>query len=108
MNARRAPQGVLDAHLPDQSPKRSLDRRTANAEARFPPPIPAEASAVPPDKRVGANDQNGPEDRRKQPIEPDEEKAIAVRRLNAAAQLTLQHDDLLPECRVLRCSTMIC
>jgi hypothetical protein len=31
---------------------------------------------MPSHKSVGTNDQNGPEDRRIQPIEPNEEKAI--------------------------------
>src|SRR5262249_48135735 len=102
MNARRTPQGVRDAHLADQGTKFVVDPGPADTPARFPAPVAAKARAVPPEKRVRADDQHGSGDRRKQPIEPDEEKPIRVRELHAAAQLAPQYDDLLPERRVFR------
>jgi hypothetical protein len=82
--------------------RKSLDLRAATAEPRFPSPIPPETFAVPSNKRIGTNDQKGPEDRREQPIEPHEEKAVAIRKPDAAMQLPAQYDDLLPQRRVLR------
>jgi hypothetical protein len=57
---------------------------------------------MPSDKRVRTNDQQGSGYRGEQPVEPDEEKAIAVREPDPAAQFTPQHDDLLAERCVLR------
>ena len=50
---------------------------------------------------LGPDDRNGLEDRRKPTIQPDEEQAIAVGELDAAAHLALQHGQLISECRVL-------
>src|SRR5260370_19147496 len=57
MDARRTPQLIFRAHPPDQRAQIRGDLRPASKGAGFPPPIPAEAGAVP------ANEGLGPDDR---------------------------------------------
>ena len=101
MNAWRSPQDILGAHVPNQGPEFVVHLWTADPAARLPTPVEAEAGAVPSGKRVGTDDQHGSGDRREESIEPDEEEAVSVREPHAAAQLAPQHNDLLPERRVL-------
>jgi hypothetical protein len=56
---------------------------------------------MPTDERLGTDDRDGLQDRRKPTIQLDEEQAIVVREPNAAVHLTPQHEQLVPEHRVL-------
>jgi hypothetical protein len=51
---------------------------------------------------LGPDDRDCIHDRRKPSIQQDQEQAIAARELDAAAHFTPQHDQLMPERRVLR------
>src|SRR5262249_21576553 len=68
MDAWRAPQRVLNTHLPDQCPQLRLNLRPPSRRARFPTPVVAKASAMPPNKCFGANDGGNRQDRWKRAI----------------------------------------
>jgi hypothetical protein len=56
---------------------------------------------MPAHEGLGPDDRDGLEDRWKPSIQLDEEQAIAVGELDAAAHLALQHCQLMSERRVL-------
>jgi hypothetical protein len=56
---------------------------------------------MPADKSFWPDDYHGFEDRWAPTIKLDEEQAIAVRELDATAQLALQHNQLVPERSIL-------
>src|SRR5437764_1017890 len=47
MDTGGAPQWIVNAHLPDQSPQARIELRSASEGAGFPPPISPEAGSVP-------------------------------------------------------------
>jgi hypothetical protein len=47
MDTRRTPQLIFRVHPPDQRAQIRVELRSASKGAGFPPPIPAEAGAVP-------------------------------------------------------------
>jgi len=57
---------------------------------------------MPTHKRLGLDDRQDLQDRRKPSIELDQEPAIVVRKPGPAAHLTPQNDQLMSECRILR------
>ena len=57
---------------------------------------------MPAHQRLRPDDRHGLEDCRKPAIQLDEEQPIAIRELDAAARLALQHGQLLPERGILR------
>ena len=57
---------------------------------------------MPVQQRLGTNDCERLKDRRKPPIQLDEEPAIAVREPDPAQRLSSQNVQLMPECHVLR------
>src|SRR5437016_10156088 len=63
MDARGAPQWIVNAHLPDQSPQARIELRSASEGAGFPPPISPEAGSVPAHKGLRSDDSDGPEHR---------------------------------------------
>ena len=50
---------------------------------------------------LGPDDRDGLEDRWKPAIQHDQEQATPIRELDATAHPSLQHDQLISECRVL-------
>src|SRR5262245_41105022 len=103
MDARCAPQRVLHAHSPDQSPQVRINGWPASAGAGFPAPVAAKASSMPTNDRLGPDNRNCLQDRREPPVQLDEEQAIGIREMNATSYLTPQHGHLTPERGVLRC-----
>jgi hypothetical protein len=97
MNARRAPMQIFNAHPPNQGTQICTDLRPASQVARFPTPIAAKTGTMPAHQRLGPDDPNDLEDRRKPAIQLDEDKAITVGELDPTVDLPLQHDQLLPE-----------
>src|SRR6516164_2565116 len=89
-----APQRIIDAHAPDQGPQICLDLRPTAKASRFPAPIPAKAGTMPAHDGLGPDDRDDLEDRRKPTIELDQEQAIAVRKVEATAHLSLQYNKL--------------
>jgi len=71
--------------------------RSANACARLPAPIEAEALAVPSHHRVGLNDRHGPKYRRTQPIEPNQDQPIDDRQPHPRGHPATQDVHLVPE-----------
>src|SRR5262249_28038235 len=102
MDARRSPQGIVDTHSPDQSKQVCIDWWPASARARFPPPVAAKASTMPTHDRLGSDDRDCLQDRRKPPVQLDEEQAIGIRELNATSYLPPQHGHLMPKRGILR------
>src|SRR6266436_29057 len=101
MNARGAPQWIVNAHLPDQSPQARVELRSASEGAGFPPPISPEAGSVPAHQGLRPDDRDGLEDRWKPSIQHDQEQAIPIRELDATPHPALQHNQLMTERRVL-------
>src|SRR6266487_6988562 len=101
MDTRGAPQWIVNAHPPDQRAQVRVDLRSASKGARFPPPISPEAGPVPAHQGLRPDDRDGLEDRWKPSIQHDQEQAIPIRELDAAAHPPLQHNQLMSECRVL-------
>jgi hypothetical protein len=57
---------------------------------------------MPAHQRLGPDDCDGFEDRRKPSIQQDEEQAIAVREFDATTDLASQRDQLMSERSILR------
>src|SRR6516225_8641055 len=96
-----APQWIIDAHAPDQGPQICLDLRPTAKASGFPAPIPAKAGTMPAHDGLGPDDRDDLEDRRKPTIELDQEQAIAVRKMEATAHLSLQYNKLTSKGGVL-------
>ena len=64
-------------------------------------PVLTEAGSVPTHESLGPDDRDGLEDRWKPSIQHDQEQAISIRELDAAAHPPLQHNQLMSKCRVL-------
>ena len=56
---------------------------------------------MPTHERLGTDDREGPQGRRKSSVQLDEEPAIIVGEPDPALHLTAQNDQLMPECRIL-------
>jgi len=56
---------------------------------------------MPTHQRLGLDDRENLQGRRKPSIQLDQEPAIVVRELDPALHLTPQNDQLMPKCRVL-------
>src|SRR6266481_4059196 len=69
MDARRAPQRIVNAHPTDQHPQVCVDLWPASQGAGFPTPVAAEASPMPADEGLGADDRDGLQDRWKPTIQ---------------------------------------
>jgi hypothetical protein len=102
MDTRRAPQRIVYAHPPDQCPQIGIDWWPAAQGAGFPSPVPAETSAVPTQEGLRPDDGDRIQDRRKPPIQLDQEPAIAVRELDATSHPPPQHGKLMSERGVFR------
>ena len=102
MDARRAPQRIIHAHLPDQRAQVCVDLRPTSQGSGFPTPVPAEAGTMPTHEGLGPDDRDRLQDRRKPSIQLDQEQPIAVCELDATSHLPPQHGQLMPERSVLR------
>ena len=84
------------------NPRRSsLDLRPPSQGARLPTPVAAKAGPMPTHERLGTDDREDLQDRRKPAIQMDKEPAIVVREPDPALHLTPQNDQLMSECHVL-------
>ena len=97
MNARRAPERVIVAHLTDERPQLYIDLRAPSPIPRLPAPI----AAKPANQRLRTDDVERVQDRRKHAIELDEEPSVGVAQPNSVAALPLQDNHLLAEHRNL-------
>ena len=78
VQTRCAPQGVGQAHLPDQITQLTVYRRAAWTGAGFPPPIGAKPLSVPTNNRRRRDDPDGVQEGRKEPVQPNEQQTISV------------------------------
>src|SRR5207248_11653588 len=101
MDTRRAPQWIVNAHLPDQRAQVRVDLRSASKGAGFPSPISPEAGPMPAHQGLRPDDRDGLEDRWKPSIQHDQEQAIAIRELDTTTHPPLQHNQLMSECHIL-------
>ena len=101
MDARRTPQRIFDAHPPDQFAQFWIDLRSPSPAMRFPAPIAAKAGPMPTHQRLGTDDRENLQDRRKPAIELNEEPAVVVREMSASLQLTPQDHQLTSERGIL-------
>src|SRR6202021_1596522 len=90
VDAWRAPKRILDAHPPDQRAQLRVDLRPPSQWARLPTPVRAKAGPVPTHERLGPDDCENLQDRRKPAIELNEEPAVVVRETSTALQPTPQ------------------
>jgi hypothetical protein len=90
MDARRAPQRIVQAYPPDQRPQVYVDLRPTSQGSGFPTSVPAEAGTMPTHEGLGPDDRDYPQDRRKPSIQLDQEQAIVVCELDATSHLPPQ------------------
>src|SRR5262249_42412386 len=97
VDARRAPQRVLDTHAPDQGAQLRVNLRPSAKRTRLPTPVPTKAGAMPTHERLWTDDRDDLQDRRKPSIQLDKEQAIAVRKPDTSVDYPAQHNNLVPE-----------
>src|SRR5262249_19065771 len=83
VDARRAPQRILDTHSPDQCAQVRVNLRPPAKRARLPTPVATKAGTMPTHQHLGTDDRDDLQDRRKPSIQLDKEQAIAVRKPDA-------------------------
>jgi hypothetical protein len=108
VDARRSPQWVLDAHLPDQRPQLRANLRPPAKRARLPTPVPTKASPMPADERLRTDDRDDLQDRRKPSIQLDKEQAIAVGKPDAPMHHPVQHNHLVSERSIFGFKSALC
>jgi hypothetical protein len=101
MDARRTPQRIVNAHLPDQRAQACVDLGPASKRAGFPTPVMAKAGPMPTHESLGTDDRDGTEDRWRPSIQQDQEQAIPICEPDATPHPALQHNQLMTERRVL-------
>src|SRR5258708_15631233 len=79
VDARRTPQPICQAHLPDQAADLPWYLRPTAPTARPPAPVQSEPRPMPPANRLRFDNRLGVQHRRKQPIEPNEEQSVRHR-----------------------------
>src|SRR5436305_1061432 len=89
VNARRAPERVIVAHLTDERPQLYIDLRAPSPIPRLPAPIAAKPCSMPANQRLRTDDVERLQDRRKHATELDEEPSVGVAQPNSAAALPL-------------------
>src|SRR5262245_55908219 len=101
MDVGRSPKLVLKAQAPDQRPQLRRDRWPSSAIPGLQAPVATEAVAMPAEQRLGPDDRDGVQCRRKPAMELDEEQTITVGQRYAAAYLAPQYNHLPPERGIL-------
>jgi hypothetical protein len=81
VDARRAPQRILDAHACDKRPQFLIDSCPARWPPRLPAPVKSETGSMPSDQSFWADDRDHAEDRLEPLIQEDEGPAVPVRPL---------------------------
>ena len=94
MDARRSPQPIGQAHVPDQAPNLHWKLWPTAARARLPPPVMAKAGAMPPDDSVGLEWRSTP---RKQSIKPDQDHSVSNRQSWLRRSPSTQNVQLMSE-----------
>jgi hypothetical protein len=89
MNARRAPERVISAHLADERPQLRVDLRAPSPFAGLPTPVATKPGSMPPNQRLRTQDVERLRYRGKQAIKLDEEPSVRIRQTNSAAALSV-------------------
>jgi hypothetical protein len=97
VDARRTPQPICQAHLPDQPADLLWYLQPTSPSARLPAPVQSEPRPMPPDNRLRLDNRHGVQHRRKQPIEPDEEQSVRHRQLRPRGYALTQHTQLVSQ-----------
>src|SRR5258708_8515253 len=97
MDARRAPQRIVNAHPPDQRAQVRVDLGPASKGAGFPTPVMAKAGPMPTHQGLRSDDSDGPEHRWKPSIQQDQEQAISICELYATPPPPLHHNHFITE-----------
>jgi hypothetical protein len=94
VDARRAPQRVLDTHSPDQCAQLGVNPQPPSKRARLPTPIVAKAGPMPAHERLGTDHGDDLQHRRKPSIQLDEDQAIAVAEADLSPSAVAQLADI--------------
>src|SRR6266851_4317867 len=97
MDARRSPEPIGQAHLPDQPSDLPWYPRPTALRARLPAPIQSEARPMPPDDGFRLDNRDSVQHRRKQTIDPDEEQSVRHRQLRPRGYALTQHTQLMAQ-----------
>jgi hypothetical protein len=97
VDARRTPQRIGDADLPDQLPDLGCHCRAPWPAPRFPAPIGSKARAMPAQDRLRPNDRQRTASVREQPTDPTEQQPVGRRKCRSLWPQALQHVDLLSQ-----------
>ncbi len=97
VDARRTPQPIGQAHLPDEAADLPWYLWSTAPSARLPVPIQSETRPMPPDNRLRLDNRHDVQHRRKQPIEPDEEQSVRHRQLRPRRYALTQHTQLVSQ-----------
>src|SRR5271156_7202014 len=97
MDARRAPQRIVSAHLSDQISQFAIDLWPAHRAPRSPTPPSPIPCPVPADYSLRLDDQDGVRERRKQPIQPNDQSAVDAQQRDLRRLLPTQHVELVPQ-----------
>jgi hypothetical protein len=101
VDAWRPPKRILYAHPADQCAQLRVYLRSPSLGARLPTPVTAKAGPVPTHERLGPDDCENLQDKRKPTIQLDQEPAIMVREPDATIQPTPQDNQRMSKHRVL-------
>src|SRR5207244_974006 len=74
LNARCTPKHILNAHSPDQCPHFRMDWRATSWIPRLPAPVATKSGTMPAHQRLGPDDCDGIEDRRKPSIQQEKNR----------------------------------
>ena len=97
MDARRAPQPVGQAHLPDQAPDLAGDLWPTASRARLPAPVQSKAHPMLSNNGFRLDNRDGVQHRRKQAIDPDEEQSVCHCQPWLRGYALAQHIQLMPQ-----------
>jgi hypothetical protein len=97
MDARRAPEWIGQAHVPDQIADVQRDLRSPTAPPGSPTPERSKSSTVPPNHGLGPDDGQRVYNARNEAVQPDEHQSVESAENKSLGGIPSQHINLLPE-----------
>ena len=97
MDARRAPEQVGQAHVPDQLTDLQGNFRSSTAASGFPTPERSKSSTVPTNHGLGPDDGKRVYNVWNEPIQPNEHPSIETAESKSLGGIAPQDIDLLPQ-----------
>ena len=95
MNARRSPQWILAAHLPNERAQLLVDPGSARGCSRFPAPERPEAGPVPADHSLRFHYSDCMQERREHSINAKVQRPVEPAQLHALGRLSPQNIELM-------------